>query len=149
MCEINSDLTGQLCGLWSQMRKQLEVLTLDNMGDHQRRTGVITSQTSGGNVLFDLESKQVPAHKHKPFSLSQQRSFPLQWQKRRVCILHKTTEKFLQVSHPLNQAMMSSENPFNEGNHEGNPGDQLRVVQQTLSAGQCSHAQNKKCIFGF
>lgn len=60
------------------LRNSLEVFTLDNMGDHQRRTGVITSQTSGGNVLFDLESKQVPAHKHKPFSLSQQGSFTLQ-----------------------------------------------------------------------
>ena len=32
------------------------------MGDHQRGTGVVAGQTSAGNILFDLEGKQVPGH---------------------------------------------------------------------------------------
>lgn len=65
---VNSVISGAKC------ENSFEVLTLDNMWDHQSRTGVITSQTSRGNILFDLEGKQVPVHKHRPFSESQQGS---------------------------------------------------------------------------
>lgn len=134
----------------AKWENSFEVLTLDNMGDHQRRTGVITSQTSGGNVLFDLESKQVPAHKHKPFSLIQQGRFTLRWHKRRV--LH-----FTQDNRKVSLSVTSSQSgndklrkPLYWGKSWGKSCcDQLRVVQQPVSADQCSHAPKKIAFLCF
>lgn len=47
---------------WGHSR---EGLTLDNVGDHQRGTAVVAGQTSTGQILFDLEGKQIPGRKHK------------------------------------------------------------------------------------
>lgn len=57
---------------WAKWGNSHEELTLDNMGDHQRGTAVIAGQTSAGKILFDLEGKQVPGHKHKQLSQIQQ-----------------------------------------------------------------------------
>lgn len=54
ICSVDSS------GLLDCVRKCHEELTLDNMGDHQGSTAVITGQTSTGQVLFYLEGKQVP-----------------------------------------------------------------------------------------
>lgn len=52
----------QMRRCWGHSR---EGLTLDNVGDHQRGTAVVAGQTSTGQILFDLEGKQIPGHKHK------------------------------------------------------------------------------------
>lgn len=74
--QVNSVASG------AEWEKSFKVLTLDNVGDHQRRTGVITSQTSRGNILFDLEGKQVPVHKHKTIFWESKRKF-LCWRDKR------------------------------------------------------------------
>ncbi len=57
---------------WAKWGNGREELTLDNMGDHQRSAAVVAGQTSTGNILFDLEGKQVPGRKHKQLSEIQQ-----------------------------------------------------------------------------
>lgn len=39
--------------------------TLDDVGDHERGTGVVADEPTAGQVAFDLQSKQVPGEKGK------------------------------------------------------------------------------------
>lgn len=37
--------------------------TLDDVGDHERSTGVVADEPTAGQVAFDLQSKQVPGER--------------------------------------------------------------------------------------
>lgn len=37
--------------------------TLDDVGDHERGTGVVADEPTAGQVAFDLQSKQVPGER--------------------------------------------------------------------------------------
>lgn len=40
-------------------------LTLNDVGDHESSAGVVTDETTTGQVAFDLQGKQVPGEEGK------------------------------------------------------------------------------------